>query len=94
MDNRRPKISVASVGLDQSAASVVAGKTVKLTATVKPDNATNKAIVWTSSDETKATVADGTVTGKAAGTATITATSADNSEASATCKVTVTAASS
>ncbi len=81
-----------AVSLDAATKSVAVGATVKLNATVTPDNATNKAINWTSSDETKATVSkDGTVTGVAAGTVTITATSADNASAKATCAVTVTA---
>ncbi|MBP3624605.1 MAG: Ig-like domain-containing protein, partial [Peptococcaceae bacterium] len=64
---------------------------VTLTATVLPENATNKTVTWTSSDETVATVADGVVTALKAGNVTITAT-ADGK--SATCEVTVKAKSS
>ena len=47
---------------------------VTLTATITPTNATNKKITWSSSDESKATVSSsGTVTGKAVGPVTITA---------------------
>jgi len=64
--------------------------TEKLIATVAPDNATNKAVTWSSSDPTKATVAaDGTVTAVAAGTATITVTTTEIGY-SASCVVTVT----
>ena len=59
-------------------------------ATVKPDDATNKALTWTSSDETVATVdATGKVTGKKIGEATITATAQDGSGVSGSCTVTV-----
>ncbi len=63
----------------------------QLVATVSPDNATNKAVTWESSDTAVATVdASGKVTAVGAGTATITATAADGSGVSASCKVTVT----
>ena len=66
------------------------GKTLTLTATVTPDNATDKTVAWTSSNDAVATVdANGVVTAKAEGTATITAT-ADGK--TATCTVTVKAA--
>ena len=78
-----------SVELDKTAATVTEGDTLKLTTTVKPDGATADAIVWTTSDDTVATVVDGVVTAVKAGTATITATSGT---LSATCTVTVEAA--
>ena len=50
------------------------GRTFKLTADIQPDNATDKTVVWSSSDETVATVSDdGTVTIKGVGNVTITA---------------------
>ena len=84
------KIDVTGVALDPTTATVEAGKTVELTATVSPENATNKGVTWTSSDETIATVSGGVVTGVAAGTATITVTTKDGGF-TATCIVTVTA---
>ncbi|MCI8618314.1 MAG: Ig-like domain-containing protein [Clostridia bacterium] len=54
-------------------ANVMKGNTIKLTVTLEPSNATDK-VIWSSSDESIATVSeDGTVTGIAIGTATITA---------------------
>ena len=48
------------------------GRTFKLTADIQPDNATDKTVVWSSSDETVATVSDdGTVTIKGVGNVTI-----------------------
>ncbi|MGN0341631.1 MAG: Ig domain-containing protein [Roseburia sp.] len=63
--------------------------TVQLTATVTPDNATNKEVIWTSSNTGVATVdANGKVTAVANGTCTITVTTADGSK-TATCTVKV-----
>ena len=62
----------------------------KLSVTVNPSNATNKAVKWSSSNTNVATVAsDGTVKLKNAGTATITCTSVDKPAVKATCSVTV-----
>ena len=87
-----PSVPVESVELDQATATLEPGKTVTLNATVKPDDATDKSVTWTSSDEKVATVEDGVVTAVAPGEATITATSVDNPEATAACAVTVKAA--
>ena len=67
---------------------------VTLTATVAPDDATDKTVAWTSSNESVATVTDGVVNFIAAGTATITATATNGTEdtaddQTATCNVTV-----
>ena len=83
-------MQVSSVALDKTSAELQVGKTLTLTATVTPDNATDKAVVWTSSNDAVATVdANGVVTAKAEGTATITATAGGKT---ATCTVTVKAA--
>ncbi|MDD3193313.1 MAG: Ig-like domain-containing protein [Oscillospiraceae bacterium] len=82
-------VAVTGVSLDQTAATIKVGETLTLAATVKPENATNKEITWTSSNEAVAVVsANGTVTGKKEGTATITATTASGGK-TATCKITV-----
>lgn len=85
--------AVESVSLDKTEAEVTVGGTVSLTATLNPSNATNKMVYWTSSDEEVATVENGVVTALKAGTATITATSADG-EKTATCTITVKEAAS
>ncbi|MCM1364608.1 MAG: Ig-like domain-containing protein [Faecalibacterium sp.] len=80
---------VTSVKLNKTSAKINLGKTVTLTATVSPSNATVKAVKWTSSNTKVATVdSKGKVTSKAPGTATITVTTTDGSF-KATCKVTV-----
>ena len=84
-------VPVSQITLNKAETSISVGNSEKLTATVTPENAANKALKWASSDEDVATVApDGTVTAVKVGTATITATATDGSGKSATCKVTVT----
>ena len=82
-------VAVTGVTVDKTA-SVEVDKTVSLTATVAPANATNKNVTWSSDDETVATVENGIVTGVAAGTANITVTTEDG-EYTDVCEVTVTA---
>ena len=80
-------VAVTGVSLDKDTLELTAGgDTATLTATVAPDDATDKTVTWESSDTSVATVADGVVTPVAKGTATITATAGDKS---ATCTVTV-----
>ncbi|MBQ4622261.1 MAG: Ig-like domain-containing protein [Bacteroidaceae bacterium] len=82
-------IVVSSLTLDQQTAEVVRNETLTLTATVTPEDADNKEITWTSSDETIATVKDGVVTALKVGEAIITATTTDGTNLTATCTVTV-----
>ncbi len=82
-------VAVDSVALNKFTGTVEVGSTIILTAIVLPSNATNKNVSWSSSDNTKATVENGVVTGVAAGSATITASAGGKS---ASCRVTVTAA--
>ncbi len=81
-------IPVSSVTLDKGDVSLILEDKMTLTATVTPDNASNKTIVWTSSDESIVTVTDGEVTALKTGEAVITAKSADGDK-KASCKVTV-----
>lgn len=76
------------ISLSASTATVEAGKRLQLTATVTPDTATDKSVTWTTSAPAVATVSKGVVTGVAAGTATITASTVNG--LTATCTVTVT----
>ena len=81
-----PPVLATSVTLDKTALTLYEGDAAKLTATVTPENTTDKTVVWTSSDDAAATVKDGVVTAVKAGTVTITAQCGD---VKAQCAVTV-----
>lgn len=86
------KVKVIKVGLNYSTIYLTKGKSKTLKATVSPSNATKKSVKWSSSNKKIATVnAKGKVTGKKAGTVTITVKATDGSGKKATCKVVVTA---
>jgi len=79
---------VSGIVLNKVSLSLKVGGTETLTATVSPENATNKAIKWTSTKENVATVKDGQVTAVGVGTTTIAAITDDDGK-TATCTVTV-----
>ena len=81
-------INVTGVTLDKTEIELLVGAEETLKATIAPDNATNKAVTWTTSDENIAKVSDGKITAIKEGEATITVTTTDGSK-TATCKVTV-----
>ncbi len=84
------RVSVSSVSLNKNELSMTKGSNETLTATVLPEDATDKGIIWTSSDESVVTVdTTGKVTAVGAGQATVTATTADGGK-TAECLVTVT----
>ena len=83
------KVAVESVSLSKGDLSLTEGETESLTATVKPDDATDKSVEWSSGDDKIATVdQSGKVSAIKAGSATITVTTKDGAKKS-TCKVTV-----
>ena len=84
-------IPVTGVSLDESSITLDVGGNQTLTATVTPEDATNKKVRWSSDNEDVATVSeDGVVTAVAGGTAVITATTHDGLF-TASCTVTVNA---
>ena len=83
---------VTDIKLNKTSLSLNKGETETLDATISPDNANNKTLIWTSSDTSVATVDQyGNVKGVSAfgGSVTITATANDGSGISASCKVSV-----
>ena len=84
------EIKVNKITLNKTTASVTKGKTLQLTATVTPGNATKKEVKWSTSDKNVATVSvNGLVTAVGGGDAIITCTAQDGSGVKATCKITV-----
>ena len=82
-------VNVTDVTLDKTELTLTEGETGTLTATVRPDNADNRKVAW-SSDKTDVATVDGAgrVTAIKAGEATVTVTTEDGGR-TATCKVTV-----
>ncbi|WP_296329628.1 Ig-like domain-containing protein [uncultured Treponema sp.] len=86
-------VAVTGVTLDSTSATLTVGDTKTLTATIAPENASDKTVTWSSSAPSVASVDEsGKVTALASGNATITVTTNDGSK-TATCEVTVEAAS-
>lgn len=81
-------VAVASVSLDKTELTLTEGDNAVLSATVLPEQAFNKAVKWSSSDESVATVSKGTVTARKEGTAVITVTT-DEGGKTASCTVSV-----
>lgn len=83
---------VQSISLSASEWNAEEGETLHLSATVLPEDATYKDIIWSSSDPSVASVSeDGTVTALKPGEAIISATATDGSDVKATCNVRVSA---
>lgn len=82
-----PIFPVTSIEVTPTSGVLNVGETENLTATVLPENATNKTVTWSSSNEAIATVVDGVVTAKGPGEATITATSSNGLTATYTVSV-------
>jgi len=90
---------VTKITLSRTSASLTTGGTTTIIATVEPENATNKTINWTTSNSSRATVSPTstesgesvTVRAISTGSVTITATTADGTNLSATCSINVSA---
>lgn len=84
-------VLISDITLSKYSLSLETGQEETLTATVDPDNATDKTVTWSSTDTNVADVdSNGKVTAIAAGTAVITCTANDGSGVTAECTVTVT----
>ena len=80
-------IKVSSITLSKTELSISVGDAIDLIATILPDNATDKTVIWTSSSPNVVKVEKGKITAIAKGSAIITATAGG---LSATCSVEVT----
>ncbi len=92
-----PASGVSGVALDKTAASLTAGGTLQLTATVNPADAKDKSVTWSvqsSNPQGAVTVTEGLVAAVKAGTAVVRATSNADKTKYAECTVTVTSGSS
>ena len=82
-------VPVTGVSLDRSSAEIIKGESITLTATVSPSNATDKNVIWTSSDPSVATVSQsGVITAVKAGSTTVVATTSDGGKTAA-CEIVV-----
>lgn len=81
-------VLVTDVSLNKKDTALKIGETTTLTVTITPENATNRNVSWSSSDEKIATVKDGVITAVAEGKAAITVTTEDGDK-TAVCNVTV-----
>lgn len=81
-------VAVTGITIDKTTLELIEGDAKTLTATVAPEKATEKSVIWTTSNKKVATVESGKVTAIGMGTATITATTKDGGK-TATCAVTV-----
>lgn len=79
-------VAVSSITLNKENLELVEGNSETLTATVSPNDATDRTVSWSSSNDAVATVKDGTITAVKEGEATITAKAG---EKTASCKVVV-----
>lgn len=81
---------VAELKLSPTSVSLEEGKSTKITATIRPNDAKNKTLSWKSSNESVATVSGGTIKAISPGSCQITATTTDGSGISAAVGISVT----
>lgn len=83
-------VPVTNISLNKTKIEMDKGKTTSLTATIAPSDATNKDVIWKSSNTKVATVdANGVITAIGNGTVIITAVSKENSNISTSCTIEV-----
>lgn len=83
-------VMVSDITLNQTEAEMVVGENLQLSATIAPENATNKSVTWSSTNETVAIVDEsGMVTAVGSGTCQIKAAANDGSGKTASCLITV-----
>ena len=83
-------VLVSGITLNETSAELVVGEKLNLTATIAPDNATDKSLTWSSTNEAVAVVDEsGQVTAVGSGTCQVKATANDGSGKTASCLVTV-----
>lgn len=86
VDTTPSKIDVTSISLDKTEATIYTGETLQLTASVLPEDASDKTVTFSSSDTTKLTVTEtglvSVVSSVKEGSVTITATSSNGLTAS------------
>jgi len=85
-------VPVTGVSLSQTTLNMAIGQTQRLTATITPDNASNKAMTWNSSNTGVVTVSAGTVAAIGSGSSIVTVTTVDGGY-SASCNITVVSSS-
>ena len=89
LETEEAYVSVTGVKLGMNALKLISWPSMKtLSVTISPENATNKGLSWTSSDESVATVTNGIVIGKKIGSAIITVRTDDGGYVD-TCEVTI-----
>lgn len=83
--------NVAELKVSPTSTTLEEGKSTSITATIRPNDAANKTLAWKSSNESIATVSNGTVKAKKAGSCTITVSTTDGSGLSAKVSIKVNA---
>ena len=90
---KEPEVEIVEIKFEESAVSIAMGETRKLNIIFKPENATNKNLVWTSAKPSVVTVDnEGNIYGLNTGKTIISAKTTDGSDLTANCIVTVTPA--
>jgi uncharacterized protein YjdB len=87
-EEENKNVPVMGIKLDKESAELLVGKTLKLNVSFTPENASDKTVIWKSSDTTVATVKDGEVSALKEGKAEITARAVDGGF-TAKCQITV-----